>query len=349
SAAAEGPATSIVPAPRRRAIRTSPSGVRLPVRSTSSCGTPLARSSSSVVATSAPASSRTGGFSMRKSITSWASPSRPIDVAPTVRPAAPHSASSAASATVLPVFFARPTSATRGAPAVSSASVTGGSARGRHAVAGFPRGELPDDERREVVRVGPLREPRVVAELLGELVGDTGASARQDQAPPPALGLDHLDELGQVLDVEVLLRDSLRDEDRVCVDLDRLAQQHAVGNLAAEVVGLEGVVALEAVVAVVALQVEHRVDPDAVRVRAGRGADDDDLAAHRLLGEALDLVLGHVLDVEPLALQRREVDGGDAAPVHDEVRVALGQLLVVDDLGLLEAHPSRQFQRRLAR
>ncbi len=38
SAAAEGPATSIVPAPFRRAIRTSPSGVRIAVRSSSSCG-----------------------------------------------------------------------------------------------------------------------------------------------------------------------------------------------------------------------------------------------------------------------------------------------------------------------
>ena len=119
-----------------------------------------------------------------------------------------------------------------------------------------------------------------------------------------ALRLDHLDELGQVLHVQVLLGDRLRDEDRVGVDLDRLRQQHAVGDLAAEVVGLEGAVALEAVVAVVALEVEHRVDPHAVGVRAGARADDHDLAPDVLLGEALDLVLAHVLDVEALALHR---------------------------------------------
>ena len=84
-----------------------------------------------------------------------------------------------------------------------------------------------------------------------------------------------------------------------------LREQHAVGHLAAEVVGLEGVVALEAVVAVVALEVEHRVDADAVRVRAGARADDDDRPAEVALGEAFDLVLAHVLDVEALALQRR--------------------------------------------
>ena len=72
------------------------------------------------------------------------------------------------------------------------------------------------------------------------------------------------------------------------------------------------------------------------------------LAPEVLLREALDLVLAHVLDVEALALQRREVDRLRAAPVHHEVRVALGQLLVVDDLRLLVAHLRRQLQRRPA-
>ena len=91
--------------------------------------------------------------------------------------------------------------------------------------------------------------------------------------------------------------------------------------------------------AVIALQVEHRVDPDAVRVGAGARADDDDLAADPLARELLDLVLAHVLDVEALALERLEVDRRGAAAVHHEVRVAMRQLLEVDDLGLLEAHP----------
>ena len=110
--------------------------------------------------------------------------------------------------------------------------------------------------------------------------------------PRLPLRLDHLDELGQVLDVEVLLGDRLRDEDRVGAHLDRLREQHAVGDLAAEVVGLEAPVALEAVVAVVALQVQHRVDPHAVGVRAGAGAHDHDpapevLAAKRSISSSL--------------------------------------------------------------
>ena len=92
-----------------------------------------------------------------------------------------------------------------------------------------------------------------------------------------------------------------------------LGHQHAVGDLAAEVVGLEAAVALQPMVAVVALEVEHRVDADAVGVRARARADDDDRAADVRLGEVLDLVLAHVLDVEALALQRREVDARAAS------------------------------------
>ncbi len=105
SAAALGPAISIarppVPGPVEdgaspaapggleltRAISTRPRGVRTPGSSSSSCGTPLARSSASVVATRLPATRRTRGFSMRASITSRSSPSRPTEVTPTGRPA----------------------------------------------------------------------------------------------------------------------------------------------------------------------------------------------------------------------------------------------------------------------
>ena len=86
--------------------------------------------------------------------------------------------------------------------------------------------------------------------------------------------------------MQILLGDGLRDEDRVGVELDRLGDEHAVGNLAAEVVGVERAVALQPVVAVKALQVEHRVDPDAVRVGARARADDDDLAAQLALAKS---------------------------------------------------------------
>ena len=64
--------------------------------------------------------------------------------------------------------------------------------------------------------------------------------------------------------------------------------------------------------------------------------DDHDRAADLLARERLDLLLAHVLDVEPLVAQRGVVDGVHALAEHHEVRVALGQALVVDDLGVLE-------------
>jgi hypothetical protein len=149
--------------------------------------------------------------------------------------------------------------------------------------------------------------------------------------------------------MQVLLRDRLGDQDRVRADLDRLRHQHAVRDLAAEVVRLEAAIALQAMMAVIALQVEHRVDPHAVRVRARRRAHDHHPAAEVLLDEPVDLILAHVLDVKALALQLREVDARHAASVHHEVRVALRQLLVVHDLRGLEAHLARQLQRRPAR
>jgi hypothetical protein len=60
-----------------------------------------------------------------------------------------------------------------------------------------------------VVGVGALREARVVAELLGELVGHAWTAAGEDHLLAPALGFYDLHELGQVVDVEVLLGDRL--------------------------------------------------------------------------------------------------------------------------------------------
>ena len=67
------------PARLRRAASSRPSARRR------SCATPLARSSSPVVATRLPSARFRRGFSMRASITSCASPSRPIEVTPTRR------------------------------------------------------------------------------------------------------------------------------------------------------------------------------------------------------------------------------------------------------------------------
>ncbi len=134
------------------------------------------------------------------------------------------------------------------------------------------------------------------------------------------------------------------------LELDRLGDERSVGHLAAEVVRLEGAVALQALVAVEALEVEHCVDPNAVGVGAGGGADDDDRPADVLLGVRFDLLLGHVLDdVDPLFGEGGVVDGVHGVPVHHEVGVAVGEALVVDDLGMLEAHLAGQLHGGLAR
>ena len=124
SAAALGPATSTMPGSENLAITTSPSGVLIPVCSRRWWRAGLARSSGPVLATRLPAASLTRGLEMRASITSCSSPSRPIEVTPTARPAAAVSATIAASVSVLPVFLARPTSATRRVSASSCARRT---------------------------------------------------------------------------------------------------------------------------------------------------------------------------------------------------------------------------------
>ena len=97
-------------------------------------------------------------------------------------------------------------------------------------------------------------------------------------------GLEELDELGHVVDVDVLLGHDLADQDGVGIHLDREVDELLVRDLRAEVVGLQLRVALQAVVVVVALHVHDGVDAHGVRVEAGAGADDDDLAAEARRG-----------------------------------------------------------------
>ena len=126
------------------------------------------------------------------------------------------------------------------------------------------------------------------------------------------------------------------------------ASERTVGYLAAEVVRLEAPVALQAVVGVVALEVEHRVDPTLCVSEPVLAPTTTILRPSVSCGQSLDLLLAHVFDVEALAGESGEVDALHAAAVHDEVGVALGQLLVVDDLGLLKAHRDGQLERRPA-
>ena len=153
-----------------------------------------------------------------------------------------------------------------------------------------------------------------------------------------ALGLGQLDELGQVLDVDVLLGDGLGDQHHVGVDLGGLAEELLVGHLGAQVVGLHHLVALQAVVAGEALAVHDGVDAHGVGVGTGGGAHDHHLAAQVLLQELVVLVHVHGLVGDGLHHDLVVVDGvGQRAVDHIEGEV-LVQLLAQGHVGVGQAH-----------
>ena len=82
---------------------------------------------------------------------------------------------------------------------------------------------LLHDERSHIVGIGVHAETGVKAQFLGQLVGDAGAATAADHLVAQALGLHQLDELGHILDVDVLLGHRLRDEQGVGMELFILA------------------------------------------------------------------------------------------------------------------------------
>ena len=66
-------------------------------------------------------------------------------------------------------------------------------------------------------------EARVVAELLGQRVVDPRAARDEDDAVAQPLGLEHVHEVGQVADVDLVLRHRRGDEDGVGLRLARPA------------------------------------------------------------------------------------------------------------------------------
>jgi hypothetical protein len=112
-------------------------------------------------------------------------------------------------------------------------------------------------------------------------------------------------------DVAALLRDDLRREHRVDRAIAREAHEVLDRDLAAEVEDLELLVALEAVVALVALHVEDRVDADRVRVGPDAGAGDAHLAPDALAHERVDLSIDSAC-----ASRRRAIVDVDATGVR---------------------------------
>src|SRR5450756_1266621 len=80
-------------------------------------------------------------------------------------------------------------------------------------------------ERGDLERRGARPEAGVVAELLGERVIDAWSSDHDHEAFAKELGLEQLDKLREVLDVDVLLRDDLAHQDGVGIALERRLEE----------------------------------------------------------------------------------------------------------------------------
>ena len=169
-------------------------------------------------------------------------------------------------------------------------------------------------------------------------MGDPGAAADHHVLAAHALGLRQLDQLGEVLDVDILLGDGLAHQQHVGVDLLGLLQKVLVEHLGAEVVALDHLIALQPVVAREALAVHDRVDADGVGVGAGGGPHHDDLAPDVLPDVGVDLLHLHRLVLDGLHLNFRVIDGVGAGAVHDVKRESLVQRPGVGHVRLADAH-----------
>ena len=185
-------------------------------------------------------------------------------------------------------------------------------------------------------------EPRVVAELLGERVLEASPSGHEDDAIPQALRFQHVDEIRQVLDVDLVLRDGRGDEDRVGLRLAREAHEPFDRHLGPEVAGIEARVALEAVVAGEALRVEDGVDADRVGVGLERAAEDDEPPSEPLADPRVDLLAVEVRHRHLLGRDRGRVDFVDRLAVDDEERELGSDRLRERHIGVADPHLARR-------
>ena len=145
----------------------------------------------------------------------------------------------------------------------------------------------------DIIGVCVHTEASVKTEFLGQFVRDTGAATAANHLVAQALGLHQLDEVGHVVDVDILLGHGLRHQQGIGVEFDALGDELLVGHLRAEVVGLNHLVALQSVVAGIALHVHDGIDTHGVGVGTRRGADDDDLTSDVLLDVFVGLIHVH--------------------------------------------------------
>ena len=97
-----------------------------------------------------------------------------------------------------------------------------------------PLDHLGHSEGSHVVGVLTGTEAGIIAQLLSQLVGDTRTTAADNKLVTQALGLQKLNEVGEVLDVNVLLRNGLGDQQNIGVQLQSLLDEVLIGDLRAK-------------------------------------------------------------------------------------------------------------------
>ena len=139
-----------------------------------------------------------------------------------------------------------------------------------------------------------LAEDPVDAELgRGRRIEARPAGDQRTVAVPVAeRGVDRGRHLAHVLEMRVALRDHLADEHGVRALGAGASRQHVCVDLRAEVDHLDLPVGLEALLARKPFDRKDRVEPDGVRVRADRCADDDQPAAQTRPDREVDLFRG---------------------------------------------------------
>ena len=173
-----------------------------------------------------------------------------------------------------------------------------------------------------------------------------GAAADHDEVVTQTFRLHDVHQRGEVVHVQVLLRDRLRYEDDVGPHAYRFGDQRFVGDLASEVAHLESAVGLQPRVAVISLVIEDRIDADAVGIGADARADDANRAAP-LGGKTLYGALGADPIVDFVVADRSRVDRVLHLAVDDVVRGLRGETDVMDDFRLAQAHlPGDRFRGR---
>ena len=138
--------------------------------------------------------------------------------------------------------------------------------------------------------------------------------------------------------MNVLLSNSLRNQQNISVHLDSLLDELFVGNGAAHVQGLQHLVTLQTVVTSKALTVHDGVDTNGVSIGTGRSTNHHDLAADVLTDVLVDFFHAHGLFFHGDNMDVFVVDSVCTAAVNHVESELLIQRTMVSHVGLFQTH-----------